>query len=183
MNHFNFKSLTFYSVAICSVLLLFKTVTAYGEKNLKAPPPINGNYHLVFRDKLPKCNQVDAVTLNIQQSGIYLNGLLLPANVNAGKTSTATENLNLTGTYKNQKLNLSGRIPSFLLACNIVDLQTQVRNRFQKNSDQKFISLQMQLINKQEFTGQITVNGIPKIIAFTAVPQKTQKQSENSKSY
>nr|WP_026732551.1 hypothetical protein [Fischerella sp. PCC 9605] len=183
MNHFNFKSLTFYSVAICSVLLLFKTVTAYGEKNLKAPPPINGSYHLVFRDELPECNQIDAVTLNIQQSGIYLNGLLLTANANAEKTFTATDNPNLAGTYKNQKLNLSGRIPSVILACNIADLQTQVRNRRQKNSAQKLISLQMQLINRQEFTGQITVNGIPKIIAFTAVPQKTQKQSENSKSH
>ncbi len=35
MNDFNFKSLGFYGVAIASVLILFKGVTAYGESHSK----------------------------------------------------------------------------------------------------------------------------------------------------
>jgi hypothetical protein len=37
MSHFNAKTLSFYGIAIGSVLLLFKTVSAYGETKLKAP--------------------------------------------------------------------------------------------------------------------------------------------------
>ncbi|QFS47250.1 hypothetical protein GXM_04740 [Nostoc sphaeroides CCNUC1] len=53
MNHFNLKSLIFYGVAISSVLVLFKTVTVYGENNLKAPPAINGRYRLTLSENLP----------------------------------------------------------------------------------------------------------------------------------
>ena len=36
MNHLSLKSLAFYGIAIGSVALLFKVVSAYGETNLKA---------------------------------------------------------------------------------------------------------------------------------------------------
>ena len=55
MNNLNFKSLGFYGIAITSVLLLFKTVTAYGETNLKAPPVINGSYRLALDQNLSNC--------------------------------------------------------------------------------------------------------------------------------
>lgn len=54
MSHFNLKSLAFYGVAIGSVLVLFKTVTAYGESNLKAPDKIGGIYRLEAQN-LPEC--------------------------------------------------------------------------------------------------------------------------------
>jgi hypothetical protein len=44
MSHFNVKSLIFYGTAICSVVTLFTIVTAYGEANLKASRPIDGDY-------------------------------------------------------------------------------------------------------------------------------------------
>ncbi|HCF30241.1 MAG TPA: hypothetical protein DEV81_24275, partial [Cyanobacteria bacterium UBA11049] len=69
-NHFNFKSLAFYGIAIASVLILFKIVTAYGEKNLKAPVPIEGRYRLNLAQNIPICPQESNLVLDIQQSGI-----------------------------------------------------------------------------------------------------------------
>ncbi len=82
MNNLNFKSLGFYGIAITSVLLLFKTVTAYGETNLKAPPVINGSYRLALDQNLSNCQPPEPLILNIQQSGIYFNAFLLPAKLN-----------------------------------------------------------------------------------------------------
>jgi len=68
MSHFNFKSLTFYGIAITSVLALFKVVTAYGESNLNASTSINGRYRLSYTQ--PNCRQANALLLTIEQSGI-----------------------------------------------------------------------------------------------------------------
>ena len=75
-SHFNFKSLTFYGVAIGFVLILFNLVTRYGEANLKAPARIDGRYRLSIA-QLPDCLKSADPVLTIQQSGIYLNGFLL----------------------------------------------------------------------------------------------------------
>ena len=158
MNHFNLKSLTFYGVAITSVLVLFKTVTVYGEKNLKAPPPINGQYRLTLSENLPNCEKSDTLTLNIQQSGIYLNASVLPANANVD----TDEKHSLAGIFRNQQLNLSGKVSKSIL-CNIPRPQNDPLNS---------VTIQMQLVDKSNMTGQLTVNGIPQPLKFTAVPQK-----------
>ncbi|MGF2036200.1 MAG: hypothetical protein RMZ43_012930 [Nostoc sp. CmiVER01] len=158
MNHFNFKSLTFYGVAIISVQLLFKTVSAYGETNLKAPPAISGRYHLTLSENLPNCEKSDTLTLNIQQSGIYLNASVLPANANAD----TDEKHSLAGIFRNQQLNLSGKVGKSIL-CNIPRPQNDPLNS---------VTIQMQLVDKGNMTGQLTVNGIPQPLKFTAVPQK-----------
>ncbi|MHC5599748.1 MAG: hypothetical protein ACYTXC_28090 [Nostoc sp.] len=158
MNHFNFKSLAFYGVAIISVLVLFKTVSAYGEKNLKAPPIVNGRYRLTLAENLPNCEKSDTLTLNIEQSGIYLNASVLPANANAD----TDEKHSLAGILKNQQLNLSGKVGRSIL-CNIPQPQNDPLNS---------VTIQMQLVDKGSMTGELTVNGIPKTLKFTAVPQK-----------
>jgi hypothetical protein len=79
MSHFNLKSLTFYSVMIGSVLVLFNIVSVYGESSLKAPPNIAGNY-LLENENLPDCLKSEKLSLAIAQSGIYLTGRLTTQN-------------------------------------------------------------------------------------------------------
>lgn len=64
-------------MAISSVVVLFKVVTAYGETNLKAPPAIGGPYRISTQN-LPGCLKANRLVLNIKQSSIYLFGSLLP---------------------------------------------------------------------------------------------------------
>ncbi|MBD2596796.1 hypothetical protein BCD64_16630 [Nostoc sp. MBR 210] len=163
MNHLNVKSLTFYGVAIGSVLLLFKTVTAYGENNLKAPPVVEGRYLLTLATKLPSCEAANSLVLNMQQSGIYLNASLVPVNPNA-----ETEQPSLTGILKNQQISFSGKVDPKILCLN---------SKSQTNSNQS-VAMQIQLIDQDKITGQITVNSIPQTLRFTAAKQSTPEKSQ-----
>jgi hypothetical protein len=106
-SHFNLKTLSFYGVAIGSVVILFNVVSAYGEANIKAPPAINGNYRLKAKN-LPKCVNSEDLILHIQQSGIYLNGSLLPENNNSHAQTSAEEKPSLNGQLQNQQVQLLG---------------------------------------------------------------------------
>jgi hypothetical protein len=169
MNHFNLKSLTFYGVAISSVLVLFKTVSVYGENNLKAPPPVNGRYLLTLSENLPNCEKSDTLTLNIEQSGIYLNASILSANANPDTDKKHS----LAGIFRNKQLNLSGKVNRSIL-CNISRPQNNPLNS---------VAIKMQLVDKGNMTGQLTVNGIPQTLKFTAVPQKAQEKSQKLNSH
>ncbi|BAY76409.1 hypothetical protein NIES25_28580 [Nostoc linckia NIES-25] len=169
MNHFNFKSFAFYGVAITSVLLLFKTVSAYGENNLKAPPKVSDRYRLTLAENLPNCEKSDSLTLNIEQSGIYLNASVLPANAN----TDVDEKHSLMGILKNQQLNLSGKVNTSTL-CNIPQSQKDPLNS---------VTIQMQLVNTGSVPGQLTLTGIPQTLKFTAVPEKVQEKSQKSNSH
>ncbi|BAY98909.1 hypothetical protein NIES37_28870 [Tolypothrix tenuis PCC 7101] len=173
MNHFNVKSLAFYGIAISSVLLLFKAVSAYGESNLKAPPVINGSYRLALDEKLPTCNQTAAPILKIQQSGIYVNASLLPADNNSENATSSEKSHPLSGILKNQELNLSGKIEGSAL-CNIASTQ---------NAPFHSAKMQMQLLDKGNFTGQLTLGGSSQSFKFTAIPQKTQEKSQSVKKH
>lgn len=113
MSHFNINSLGFYGIAIGSVVLLFKAVTAYGEANLKAPPPIAGRY-LIDTQNLPGCNQSEALVLTILQSGVYLNGSLQPANRSADSGVKVEEKPALSGRWDKENLTLAGSVASTL---------------------------------------------------------------------
>jgi hypothetical protein len=63
------KLLAFYIGTIAAVVALFGAVTAYGEKNLVAPPNIAGRYRLKTA-ALPPC--LRDRDLHLQQSGAYL---------------------------------------------------------------------------------------------------------------
>ncbi|MEG3850644.1 hypothetical protein QT971_26170 [Microcoleus sp. herbarium19] len=110
MNHLSLKSLAFYGIAIGSVSLLFKVVSAYGEANLKAPPPIAGSYRFDAKN-LPECLKSDSLVLTIEQSGVYLSGNLRSK---AGREpqKTAEEKPTLLGKWENQGLSLSGAVPN-----------------------------------------------------------------------
>jgi len=115
---------------------------------------------------VPVAKNPEGLMLNIQQSGVYLNGYLSLANTNATKPT-------LIVTLSNQKLNLSGKISQNIL-CNRASTED---NSFTS------ITMQMQLLDKSNVTGQMSVNGISKPIGFTAVTEKIQEQSTETCSH
>jgi hypothetical protein len=164
MNHFNSKSLIFYGVAIGSVLLLFKIVTTYGEKNLQASAVLNSRYRINWTQNLPNCQQSEPLTLDIQQSGIYLNAFLVPTNA----TTDKEKRLYLTGILKNQQLNLKGKIDQAIL-CDI--------------APPKSIQAQMQLVDQGHLQGQLIISSISQTLEFNATPEAAQAPSKNLNSH
>ena len=155
MNHFNFKSLTFYGMTIAAVVILFSAVTAYGTAHLKAPPAIDGSYRLQAQ-KLPECLKTSAVVLTVQQSGRYLSGSLLPEN--SIKINAAQKKPSLDGNLVNQQINLEGQVPGFPLCKNSqVKIQAQVKGK--------------------TLLGQIYLGSTPTVDKFTA-QQLPQEQPE-----
>ncbi|WP_315788634.1 hypothetical protein [Fischerella sp. JS2] len=171
MKHFNFKSLSFYGVMICSVLLLFKIVTNYGENKLNAPLPLKKSYRLIFGEKLPDCNQPDKIILNINQSGVYLNGFLVPTNINSQQTSIEEQHPTLSGKYKNKNITLSGQVPNSVLCSN---------GNSENQKGYKTVNLQMQAEKQDNLSGQMTVIGMNKLIKFSAIPEQEQNSSIKS---
>lgn len=163
--HFRFQLLMIYSVAIGSVLILFKVVTAYGETNLKAPIPIDGFYRLTLAQSLPNCPNSSNLILDIQQSGIYLNGSLLPASSNAQQTRSGEKRPSLTGKISNQQLNLAGTVP---------------RSTF-CNPQSQPVSIQS-LVQGENLVGKLILNKIPTEFNFTAqrLPPVPENQSSSS---
>ncbi len=111
MNHLSLKSLAFYGVAIGSVALLFKVVSAYGETNLKAAPAIGGSYRFDAKN-LPECLKSDSLVLTIEQSGVYLSGNLRSGSSDGDGEKIAEEKPSLLGKWETQGLNLSGAVPN-----------------------------------------------------------------------
>jgi hypothetical protein len=104
----NLKSLTFYVGSIGFVVALFSLTTAYGEANLKASTKIEGRYQIAAQN-LPGCLRNDEpLILTIQQSGVYLSGLLLFKNETSQTMTIAKEKPSLSGSWDQQKLELSG---------------------------------------------------------------------------
>jgi hypothetical protein len=161
MSHFNLKSLIFYGVAISSVVILFKGVTAYGESNIKAPTLISGRYRLAATN-LPGCLKAKSLILDIQQSGIYLNSSLFPGDNPAISQEMATKKPSLIGQISRQQLVLSGSIPQ-IESC---------RNQ----------SINIQgVLEKENLQGQITLKSSPKPISFIAKKEASTepKKSQN----
>ncbi len=161
MNHFNFKSLAFYGVAIGSVVILFKVVSTYGEANLKAPPAIGGNY-LIDTKNLPECLKADKLVLNIDQSGIYLFSSLVSVKENVPETKSADAAPSLHGLLNGQNLNLEGTIPH-LAGCpngtHSPEASGQTRPLIVKIVGQ---------VEKKAITGEIILSFSPEAAKFTA---------------
>lgn len=169
---FNWKSLVFYTVAISSVAVLFKVVTAYGETNLKAPPPITGGYRF-SAENLPGCLKSNKLLLQIQQSGIYLNASLLPVdgNVESEKIG-AEEKPSLFGKWQNQKLLLSGSLPH-VTACNQSVNQTEGGDNLVKIEG---------TVEGETLKGKISLSSTSEVVDFTAqkeTPVKLEKKKEH----
>lgn len=146
-SRFNWKSLAFYGIATSSVVVLFSVTTTYGEANLQAPDPIGGTYPL-DGNRLAGCLEGQDALLTIQQSGMYLTGSILPADVDPPTTRMATDRPSLNGTWKNQQLNLSGSL-TYLGACTgNVQVQGAIADTL--------------------LTGEIQLEGTPEAVKFTS---------------
>jgi hypothetical protein len=106
MSHFSLKSLSFYGVAISSVLILFKVVSTYGENNLAAASQIGGLYQIVESQNLPDCLAQQKLNLTVEQSGRYLFGNLTSLSAAADKKADA---FRLSGDFKDPEIILSGK--------------------------------------------------------------------------
>lgn len=159
MSHFNLKTLAFYGIAITSVVVLFKVVTAYGETSLKASLPIGGSYRL-NAEALPGCLKSDSLVLTIKQSGTYLFGTLLPANSNAQTVTSAAQKPSLSGRFTKQRITLSGSLPH-LKSCSA----SRSNVKIQSTVDQDILN------------GQISLNSIP-AAEFTAKKDPPEEKSE-----
>lgn len=170
MSHFNLKSFAFYGIAISSVVVLFKVVTAYGETNLKAPPPIGGSYRISAQN-LPGCLKADTLVLNIKQSGIYLFGSLLPAKTTVQIETVAEEKPSLTGRMSNQQLIVEGPIP-WVSSCNNPVAQAD------NSGGSSRVKIQG-VVKGETLTGQIILNSTPQAAEFTAQREVPMEQPEN----
>lgn len=171
MSHFNLKSLTFYGGAIAAVLVLFKVVTAYGESNLKAPANIDGRYRLSYTQ--PNRLTLNAPILTIQQSGIYLNGSLLPG-LTAEQPTSAEERPSLTGQVSNQQLSLAGKVSRSIF-------HNAVASNRPPQDNSPSVKIQSR-VQGETLEGQIIVSGISEVIEFTAQRDPAQP-SKNSSSH
>lgn len=125
MSHFSWQSLSFYGIAISSVVGLFSFTTAYGEANLKAPTRIDGRYRLSAQN-LPGCLKGEALILDLQQSGVYVHGVLIEAAPQAKSTTSAKIKPSLGGFWRAEQLTVSG-VPKALKACQTISDKTEVQ--------------------------------------------------------
>ncbi|WP_066377366.1 hypothetical protein [Anabaena sp. CA = ATCC 33047] len=160
MNNFHFKSLIFYALATGSVLILFNTVTVYGEDNLQAPPVINGSYRVILGKNSPKCQTSAPLRLNLHQSGIYFNASLSSANIKVD----SPQQYSLKGIFKNQQLTLAGKLDQTIL-CDFAPPHK--------------IQAQMQLVDTDRLQGKILVSTIPQTLEFNATPETAQAKPQN----
>lgn len=155
---FNTKSLLFYGSMVGSVILIFKGVSWYGENNLQAPPKLTGEY-LLKSENLPSCLTNQNLILNIEQSGIYLSGLLKLSNNNNSKI--ANENISLNGRYQEDQILFSGLIKS-------------PNNCFNNPTN---LTINAQQLNQNSLTGKIIWSEQFPQSNFTAELQLNQENS------
>jgi len=169
MTKIDWKLLGFYGIAIGSVVVLFKVVSTYGESNLKAPAGIAGSYRIEAQN-LPGCLKSERLQLSIKQSGIFLNGSLLPETGGEELKTNTEEKSSLFGKWENQKLSLSGAVPH-LIGCN-------------GNSDQGKGSSSQTLVNIQgviegeSLKGQISVSSASGVVDFSAQRETVVKEEK-----
>lgn len=117
--HLDRNHLSFYGIAITSVLALFKIVSSYGEHSLKAPPPISGTYQ-IQSSNFPACLKTQSLPLKIDQSGVFLFAHLA--------------NLPLDGRMQDNQINLTGNSSS-LANCSFtqnttLNIQASIKDNF-----------------------------------------------------
>lgn len=170
MSHFSVKTLSFYGIAISSVLLLFKTVSTYGETKLNAPLNINGSYQFLQAQNLPTCLQDRRLNLNVEQSGVYLFGNLEVASSGVSPGDRAVQpkssqakivEIPFNGSFKDNQIVMSGK-------GNLANCDSPVQ-----------LTIQGKLEN-QNLVGQITDNSAKTEGVFAAKLQKSKLPSLES---
>lgn len=181
--HFKPKNLIFYTTIIGFVLVLFRYVSAYGEKNLSAPPNFGGRY--LSTTAPPGCPENSRLELDIQQSGIFLNGLLTlqtsadPATTSTETATSAEENLSLSGRWQQDQIHLSGTTAA-LASCQL-GTKTNPIVTIQGQVDHLTASPTPQPSTPTTFTGQLTIadsNNNTQPWSFTAQRQAESKKTD-----
>ena len=158
--NFNFnldlRILAFYGGAIATVIILFKSITVYGENYLHPPAPLK-NLYLLTLTQIPDSKQINPVLLKIQQSGIYVNAALLPATENAEKF----KQLSLSGLLNKQELNLSGKINAGILCQNFAHSENHLSPATLRLSFAQEKEIIGQLLFPQVTSSRINFIGVP----------------------
>lgn len=157
MSHFDRKSLIFYGVAISSVVTLFSVVSRYGTARLKAPIAIEGNYQLQVEPS-EQCSEPPALQLRLQQSGIFVNGVLTADGPEAKAGEAAGKPFALDGSWRSPELDLAGRSPAMTVCGQSVE-RVAIAGTHEGES----------------FSGQITFAGLPAPLTFESqfIPTQT----------
>jgi hypothetical protein len=155
LSHFDRKSLIFYGVAISSVVTLFSVVSRYGTARLKAPIAIEGNYQLQVEPS-EQCSEPPALELRLQQSGIFVNGVLTAAGPESDKAGG--EPFSLDGSWRSPELDLAGRSPAMTVCGQSVE-QVAIAGTHEGES----------------FSGQLTFAGLSASLTFESqfIPTQT----------
>lgn len=157
-DHFNLRSLIFYATAIGSVVILFTVTSAYGERHLQAPRPIEGRYSLSMQAPA-ECFQSQPPHLVLQQSGIFLTGVLVAADASEQTIRTAHKRPALGGQWRNDRMTLAGALDSSWNCPVTVRIDAQVR--------------------QDTLNGTLTLSSIAKPIPFSGDRQVIQSESES----
>ena len=155
------KFFLFYFLSFLGAILLFNLITTYGETRIEAAPKIGGDYSL---NTNTSCLQDKKLTLNLDQSGLYLFADLMFQN-------QKEINLLMSGTMAHDKISLSAndtsKIKQILINCP------------QISATGGSLSLQGTLENNN-ISGTITVKGQESGINFTGIKQEIKTNpSEN----
>ncbi len=172
MTLFSAKSIGLYSLAIASAIGFFNVVTSYGEANLKAPMPVDGNYLITARD-LPTCLQQQLLALKIQQSGLYLNASLSTERQSSGASDNSRPTF--SGRLHDRTFDLSGLVPpnicpqSQLAISGIIEIAPSGPNQTANTPPNRQLQGQIRSIDRSNPQGRS--------VAFTGSLQPTTRST------
>ncbi len=166
MNTFSAKSIGLYSLAIACSIAFFQVITTYGEAHVRAPIAVTGNYAIAARN-LTECLADRQLSLDLQQSGVYLTARLVDRRTTIA--TTANSSPTLSGRLIDRQLTLDGLLPtsicpsvSRLRIAGTIDSQQQLQGQLWLTPE-RFESIptpppttftaKLQPIAKQEATG------------------------------
>jgi hypothetical protein len=161
MSHFNKKSLAFYGIAIGSVVTLFSAVSSYGERTLKAPIGVEGEFELTL-DPQGNCSQPQPLQLTIQQSGIYLTAALEKSA--SQPTPLPTRAFSLQGGLKTQQFHLVGVV-------NQLGVCTPNRDTVAVRQSGETVEI-TGTVSEQTIVGELEFSSVAEKFKFTAKPTK-----------
>jgi hypothetical protein len=124
LKQLNIKHILFYTLSITGVVVLFNFITTYAQTNLKISPKLSGIYEIETKS-LSECLSGSKLILKIQQSGLYLNGLLVSGSSEIANALSEDEELPLVGHFKDPEVTLKGKATA-LKGCPSADREGQV---------------------------------------------------------
>lgn len=162
---------------IGSVIGLFQVVSFYGDRYLQAPPTIDGRY--LSTGSAPGCPESDRFVLTIQQSGIYLSGILSAEKQAAGTRALASaeERPPLFGMWQKGEISLSGTTDAFSF-CNVGEQSASSAAATATSPVEVTVQGQINPQDNKRFMGQLLLKSRPEAWQFTAERQMTTQPQE-----